>query len=305
LALGCIEITSVDKRLFSVRRAAAVELLDNFNADLSLLKRVPLLDCLADGSPPGSALGTAWAPESGCAVRRRSLSDLSLHDWIASKEPDGSLAQLASDARRGLAELGSCAGDWRAPVDRRVANDQMKQVKGLAERLHQLDRGLDTMRAKMVSGRAGAVRFASRASLLPQAEQKQLVGRAASKEQETLNCRGDMGRLAEVCAAQFDDLQLLLQNHKRLLDIARRFFDAKNELLDNIRLRLQWVSDCHQAIQAGDCKLLLNRFSHPSCAPPPKPRRPRSAAANGCENCVDSWNSSDRCTTHPASTCWP
>lgn len=229
------------RQKFEAHKSNAIDLLDNFQADLNLLKRVPLLSCLSDHSPPCSSTSLDGHE------RRKSISELSLYDWISSKEPDGSLQQLAADVRRCLdevagldAKLGTCQGveQWRHAVEERVSSEQMKQIKGLGERLHQLNKGLDTVRAKI-------------------ADQKLLVNRVVAKEQETLNTR-DLAKLVDVCHIQFEDLNTLLRNHKRLIDIAKRFFDAKNELLENIRVRLQWVSDCHQIIQSGDSKVLLN-----------------------------------------------
>lgn len=88
-------------------------------------------------------------------------------------------------------------------------------------------------------------------------EQHQYVEVIAHQEQQALTTR-DVSILSQLCISQTDVLKSLLANQKRLNDISRRFFEAKNELLTNIRVRLQWVSDTHQIIHTADNKVLLN-----------------------------------------------
>lgn len=77
------------------------------------------------------------------------------------------------------------------------------------------------------------------------------------QEQQALTTR-DVSVLSQLCLGQTNVIKTLSTNQKRLTEISKRFFEAKNELLKNIRVRLQWVADTHQIIHTADNKVLLN-----------------------------------------------
>lgn len=126
---------------FSAQRQRAVDLLTAFENDAQLLKKIPLLPCLLP-------IGDASRSQS-------SVSNVSLFDWISSKEPEHSLQGLAVDARlaldrllepRILENLTTLEG---ATLDR--AQDlSMKEIGGLGKRLSRLDEYLQHVKKLQV-----------------------------------------------------------------------------------------------------------------------------------------------------------
>lgn len=126
---------------FAAQRQRAVDLLAAFETDAQLLKRIPLLPCLL--------------PAGETSQSQLAASNMSLFDWISSKEPDHSLTELARDAKQALDRLlepkilENLATFEGATLDR-AQDSSMKEIGGLPKRLARLDEYLQHVKKLQV-----------------------------------------------------------------------------------------------------------------------------------------------------------
>lgn len=116
--------------------------------------------------------------------------------------------------------------------------DNVREVRGLTERLQQLD---ELMRnAKEIVQ-----------------EQKELSTAFAQNQVRASNL-GDASILPDLCMSHSNHLKVMLNNHNKLLDIKKRFMKAKEELADNLSVRLKIVVFIQSSISDLDSKLLFH-----------------------------------------------
>ncbi|XP_076169221.1 autophagy-related 17 isoform X1 [Ptiloglossa arizonensis] len=220
-------------------RQQHMELLENFNADLGTLAKIPILPALraqAEGllSPEDQPSQSEKDSDGRDEV-------LSLLRWISAKDNQSSLEQVAEQCSRGLEQfdermMEALKVEVNAAID--SANKQeMKEIKGLGERLFALEQ-LMTQTKKLVH------------------EQGELA-QGFHQNQSRANNLGDASVLPDLCASHRRQLLVILQNHNQLRDIRRRCTKAKEELSVNIYHRLKWIMYVENKMMEVDGKLVM------------------------------------------------
>ncbi|XP_004697610.1 RB1-inducible coiled-coil protein 1 isoform X2 [Echinops telfairi] len=99
-------------------------------------------------------------------------------------------------------------------------NQSMKTIKGLEDRLYALD--------QMIASCGRLVN-----------EQKELAQGFLANQMRAENLK-DASVLPDLCLSHANQLMIMLQNHKKLLDIKQKCTTAKQELANNLHVRLKW-----------------------------------------------------------------
>lgn len=220
-------------------RQQHMELLQNFNADLGMLAKIPILPALraqAEGllSPddqPSQSEKDADGQEEAFSLLR----------WISAKDNQSSLEQVAEQCSRGLEQfdervMESLKTEVNAAID--SANKQdMKEIKGLGERLFALEQLMQQTK-KLVQ------------------EQGELAQGFLQNQSRASNL-GDASVLPDLCNSHRRQLLVMLQNHNQLRDIRRRCTKAKEELSVNIYHRLKWIMYVENKMMEVDSKLMM------------------------------------------------
>ncbi|XP_076634398.1 autophagy-related 17 isoform X3 [Colletes latitarsis] len=220
-------------------RQQHLELLENFNADLGTLAKIPILPALraqAEGllSPDDQPSQSEKDSEGREEV-------LSLLRWISAKDNQSSLEQVAEQCSRGLEQfdekmMEALKVEVNATIDHANKQD-MKEIKGLGERLFALEQ-LMVQTKKLVH------------------EQGELA-QSFHKNQSRANNLGDASVLPDLCTSHRHQLIVMLQNHNQLRDIRRRCIKAKEELSVNIYHRLKWIMYVENKMMEMNGKLVM------------------------------------------------
>ena len=100
-------------------------------------------------------------------------------------------------------------------------NAQMKEIRGLGERLSGLE--LLLLEAKRLVQ-----------------EQQKLAAAFVQNQQRASGLR-DNSILPDLCASHRQQLNVMKDNHQQIISICNRTAKAKNELSDNLHKRMKWV----------------------------------------------------------------
>lgn len=202
-----------------------VELLKSFSHDISILSKIPILPVL---------------------LRKQTESnygndEISLLQWISSKDNQTSLEQITDHCINGLNKIDKNTYDnLNAEIEKvleAVNNSQMKEVKGLGERLM----GLETL---MCSAK--------------QRENEQAdLAQALLNNQTQAGKLGDPSILPDLCMSHQKQLEMLLSNHQNLRDLRRRCARAKKELSENLHSRLRWIMYIEKTICDVENRLMM------------------------------------------------
>ncbi|EFN87856.1 RB1-inducible coiled-coil protein 1 [Harpegnathos saltator] len=227
--------------LYLAERQQHMELLDNFNADLGMLAKIPILPALR-----AHAEGFMNPDDQPSESSEPALSDgteevLSLLRWISAKDNQSSLEQVADQCSRGLEQfdervMQSLKAEVNAAIDNANKQD-MKEIKGLGERLFALEQ-LMVQAKKLVF------------------EQGELAQGFVQNQNRASNL-GDASVLPDLCHSHRRQLLVMLQNHNQVRDIRRRCTKAKEELSVNIYRRLKWIMYVENKMMEVDSKLVM------------------------------------------------
>ncbi|XP_067123333.1 RB1-inducible coiled-coil protein 1 isoform X2 [Centruroides vittatus] len=203
-----------------------VELLKSFSHDISTLSKIPVLPVLL---------------RKQAETHLGSGEGISLLQWISSKDNQSSLEQITDHCINGLNKIDKNTFD-NLHVDiqkalEAVDNSQMKEVKGLGERLM----GLETL---MCSAKRH------------ETEQGDLA-QAFHNNQNQAGKLGDPSILPDLCISHQRQLEMLLINHQNLRDIRRRCARAKKELSENLHSRLRWIMFVEKTICDVENRLMM------------------------------------------------
>uniref|UniRef100_H0W1P0 RB1-inducible coiled-coil protein 1 n=1 Tax=Cavia porcellus TaxID=10141 RepID=H0W1P0_CAVPO len=102
----------------------------------------------------------------------------------------------------------------------KLDNQNMKAIKGLEDRLYALD--------QMIASCGRLVN-----------EQKELAQGFLANQMRAENLK-DASVLPDLCLSHANQLMIMLQNHRKLLDIKQKCTTAKQELANNLHVRLKW-----------------------------------------------------------------
>lgn len=110
----------------------------------------------------------------------------------------------------------------------KLDNQNMKSIKGLEDRLYALDQMLASCK-KLVN------------------EQKELAQGFLANQKRAENLK-DTSVLPDLCMSHTNQLMIMLNNHKKLLEIKKKCTTAKQELANNLQVRLKWC--CYVMLHA-------------------------------------------------------
>ncbi|CAJ1072441.1 RB1-inducible coiled-coil protein 1 [Xyrichtys novacula] len=110
----------------------------------------------------------------------------------------------------------------------KLDNQNMKAIKGLEDRLYALDQMIASCK-KLVN------------------EQKELAQGFVANQKRAENLK-DTSVLPDLCLSHTNQLMIMLNNHRKLLDIKKKCTTAKQELANNLQVRLKWC--CYVMLHA-------------------------------------------------------
>ncbi|KAL2097802.1 hypothetical protein ACEWY4_007009 [Coilia grayii] len=185
---------------------------------------------MTDSSELKAALQEVDSPEKGLGLA--AAFNVTLLDWINVQDRPNDVESVVRkcfdsinrlDPRIIQPFLGECR-DTIAKLD----NQNMKAIKGLEDRLYALDQMIASCK-KLVN------------------EQKELAQGFLANQKRAENLK-DTSVLPDLCLSHANQLMIMLTNHRKLLDIKQKCTTAKQELANNLQVRLKWC--CYVMLHA-------------------------------------------------------
>uniref|UniRef100_A0A8C0I306 RB1-inducible coiled-coil protein 1 n=1 Tax=Balaenoptera musculus TaxID=9771 RepID=A0A8C0I306_BALMU len=150
--------------------------------------------------------------------------NVSLLDWINVQDRPNDVESLVRRCFDSMSRLDPriirpFIGECRQTIAN-LDNQNMKAIKGLEDRLYALD--------QMIASCGRLVN-----------EQKELAQGFLANQMRAENLK-DASVLPDLCLSHANQLMIMLQNHRKLLDIKQKCTTAKQELANNLHVRLKW-----------------------------------------------------------------
>lgn len=196
-----------------------------------------------DIAPVESSSATSSIKEDEVPVMKNSnqKSSLTLLQWISSSENQKALKRMAENCTHELELFDrNVMETLKDEIEKTVESacrDDMKEIKGLEERL----RGLENLM------------FEARKVVQEQND----LSQAFQQNQARAANLGDQSILPDLCASHRNQLMVMQKNHKKLRDIRVRCGKAKDELGKNLFQRLKFVIHIENRMYEIDSKLLF------------------------------------------------
>lgn len=150
--------------------------------------------------------------------------NVSLLDWINVQDRPNDVESLVRKCFDSMSRLDPrIIRPFIAECHQTIAkldNQNMKAIKGLEDRLYALD--------QMIASCGRLVN-----------EQKELAQGFLANQMRAENLK-DASVLPDLCLSHANQLMIMLQNHRKLLDIKQKCTTAKQELANNLHVRLKW-----------------------------------------------------------------
>ncbi|OCT74723.1 RB1-inducible coiled-coil protein 1 [Xenopus laevis] len=150
--------------------------------------------------------------------------NVSLLDWINVQDRPNDVESLVRKCFDSMSRLDPRSiqpflAECRQTVAK-LDNQNMKAIKGLEDRLYALD--------QMIASCSRLVN-----------EQKELAQGFLANQKRAENLK-DTSVLPDLCLSHANQLMIMLTNHRKLLDIKQKCTTAKQELANNLQVRLKW-----------------------------------------------------------------
>ncbi|XP_023371169.1 RB1-inducible coiled-coil protein 1 isoform X5 [Otolemur garnettii] len=150
--------------------------------------------------------------------------NVSLLDWINVQDRPNDVESLVRKCFDSMSRLDPriirpFIAECRQTIAK-LDNQNMKAIKGLEDRLYALD--------QMIASCGRLVN-----------EQKELAQGFLANQMRAENLK-DASVLPDLCLSHANQLMIMLQNHRKLLDIKQKCTTAKQELANNLHVRLKW-----------------------------------------------------------------
>lgn len=217
------------------RRDHYRQVIETFDEDLHTLSKIPVLPALVSGFEPQDS-GHEGSRPASCQGKNK----ISLLEWIQ-QGTNHSLEQVADSCYRSLEQLDSIMLET---IEGKVSscveganNNQMKEIRGLGDRLSGLEQLLLDAKKKVV-------------------EQTDL-GAAFSQNQARASNLRDPSILPDLCASHRQQLLVMARNHQHITSIRKRCAKAKQELSFNLYTRLKWVMYIQRQMAEAGQQLVL------------------------------------------------
>lgn len=180
-----------------------------------------------------SSLKEALEEEQEAADRGGAPSfNVTLLDWINVQDRPNDVEAVVRKCFESINRLDPriiqpFLGDCRETITK-LDNQNMKAIKGLEDRLYALDQMIASCK-KLVN------------------EQKELAQGFLANQKRAENLK-DTSVLPDLCLSHANQLMIMLTNHRKLLDIKQKCTTAKQELANNLQVRLKWC--CYVMLHA-------------------------------------------------------
>lgn len=150
--------------------------------------------------------------------------NVSLLDWINVQDRPNDVESLVRKCFESMSRLDPriihpFLAEGRQTIAK-LDNQNMKAIKGLEDRLYALD--------QMIASCSRLVN-----------EQKELAQGFLANQKRAENLK-DPSVLPDLCLSHANQLMIMLTNHRKLLDIKQKCTTAKQELANNLQVRLKW-----------------------------------------------------------------
>uniref|UniRef100_A0A3Q2QM80 RB1-inducible coiled-coil protein 1 n=1 Tax=Fundulus heteroclitus TaxID=8078 RepID=A0A3Q2QM80_FUNHE len=167
-------------------------------------------------------------PELAC----QSSFNVTLLDWINVQDRPNDVESVVRKCFDSINRLDSriiqpFLADCRDTIAK-LDNQNMKSIKGLEDRLYALDQMIASCK-KLVN------------------EQKELAQGFLANQKRAENLK-DTSVLPDLCLSHTNQLMIMLNNHRKLLEIKKKCTTAKQELANNLQVRLKWC--CYVMLHA-------------------------------------------------------
>ncbi|VEN38250.1 unnamed protein product [Callosobruchus maculatus] len=225
---------------FMSEREAYLSFLKYFHSDLDVLQRIPVLSVLLELDKQNLE-GSKTSEENLNTDEISTGKEMTLFEWISTADSKNTMDQLYEHCAKGLETFNGKAFETLkgeiAAILLESDNNKMKEVKGLGERLFGLE-NLIVQVKKLVK------------------HQGELAQSFLNNQSRASNTK-DPSVLPDLCMSHKQQLQMMAQHHRDLVDIRRRIFAAKEELSVNLYHRLRWVMYVEDKILEIDHKLVI------------------------------------------------
>ncbi|XP_034776996.2 RB1-inducible coiled-coil protein 1-like isoform X1 [Acipenser ruthenus] len=231
---GAEDETDEEKSTESVLHSGEPRASHKSSASFSISVEHPTQDCATQEDKETSSKSQD-AVLQDCDPQEKSdlpLFNVSLLDWINVQDRPNDVESVVRkcfdsinrlDPRIIQPFLAECR-DTIAKLD----NQNMKAIKGLEDRLYALDQMIASCK-KLVN------------------EQKELAQGFLANQKRAENLK-DTSVLPDLCLSHANQLMIMLTNHRKLLDIKQKCTTAKQELANNLQVRLKWC--CYVMLHA-------------------------------------------------------
>ncbi|KAL3869401.1 hypothetical protein ACJMK2_042086 [Sinanodonta woodiana] len=230
---------------YMANRASYRQLLSRISDSLHLLAKIPVLPCLLQQCEFNLLSSQASVVKSVAPTitDQQDMQEVSqtLYNWISSQDPHHSLQDMVDQCIKTTQQLDSTVGENQylevQLLFKEVNNENMKEVKGLEDRLYGLDQMMSAAR-KIV-------------------EEQSELAKGFSHNQNRASDLGDKSVLPDLCASHKKQLLQILKHHKNLREIKKKCRMAKEDLSGNLHTRLRWVMYVEKKISDVDGKLMI------------------------------------------------
>ncbi|XP_033855728.3 RB1-inducible coiled-coil protein 1 [Acipenser ruthenus] len=231
---GAAEETDEENSTESVLHAGEPRTSQESSASFSMSVEHPTQNCATQENKETTSKSQDHVLQD-CDPQEKSdlpLFNVSLLDWINVQDRPNDVESVVRkcfdsinrlDPRIIQPFLAECR-DTIAKLD----NQNMKAIKGLEDRLYALDQMIASCK-KLVN------------------EQKELAQGFLANQKRAENLK-DTSVLPDLCLSHANQLMIMLTNHRKLLDIKQKCTTAKQELANNLQVRLKWC--CYVMLHA-------------------------------------------------------
>uniref|UniRef100_A0A8C6WNA3 RB1-inducible coiled-coil protein 1 n=1 Tax=Neogobius melanostomus TaxID=47308 RepID=A0A8C6WNA3_9GOBI len=177
-------------------------------------------------------LRAALLDEDPLELTNTSAFNVTLLDWINVQDRPNDVESVVRKCFDSINRLDPriiqpFLADCRDTITK-LDNQNMKAIKGLEDRLYALDQMIASCK-KLVN------------------EQKELAQGFLANQKRAENLK-DTSVLPDLCLSHTNQLMIMLNNHRKLLDIKKKCTTAKQELANNLQVRLKWC--CYVMLHA-------------------------------------------------------
>ncbi|KAK3611507.1 hypothetical protein CHS0354_016441 [Potamilus streckersoni] len=228
---------------YMANRSSYQHLLSRITDSIHLLAKIPVLPCLLQQFEVDLLSGQAEDPTATTTTKQQDMQEVgqTLYNWIRSQDPQHSLQDMVDQCIKTTEQLDCTVGENQyvevQVLYKEVSNENMKEVKGLEDRLYGLDQIMSAAR-KIVQ------------------EQSDLAQGFVHNQNRVSNLK-DKSILPDLCSSHKSQLLQMLKHHKKLREVKKKCRMAKEDLSGNLHTRLRWVMYVEKKISDVDSKLMI------------------------------------------------